>query len=127
MDARAAAKDSASDDTSLFRKLQPHRAPVDKDPLKVNGDKLDVKPLDNNEVIEEISVAGRTKMPVSKPKQSPLAEKKEGLKTEESKKGEPEEDSEITSELNSILKRSPSTLLFSFRVWFYGSLSAADL
>jgi hypothetical protein len=87
MDARAAAKDSASDDTSLFRKLQPHRAPVDKEPLKVNGDKLDVKPLDNNEVIEEISVAGRTKMPVSKPKQSHWRRRKRALRQKNLRRG----------------------------------------
>lgn len=109
MDAHAAAKDSASDDSSLFRKLQPNRTPpVDKEALKANQDKSGASPQDSDQEMEEISIAGRTKMQVPKPKSSvaPVEQKEEPKK----EKTEPEDDPEIRDELNGILKMSPSTL-----------------
>ncbi|KAL1886396.1 60S ribosomal protein L9B [Paecilomyces lecythidis] len=108
MDAHAAAKDSASDDTGLFRKLQPNRVPpVDREALlKVNQDKPAAQ--DGEQETEEISIAGRTKMHVPKPKSSAaVVEQKEEPKKEEEKEPEPEDDPEIRDELNGILKMSP--------------------
>ncbi|KAJ9317263.1 glutaredoxin domain protein [Paecilomyces variotii] len=111
MDAHAAAKDSASDDSSLFRKLQPNRTPpVDKEALKANQDKSGASPQDSDQEMEEISIAGRTKMQVPKPKSSvaPVEQKEEPKK----EKTEPEDDPEIRDELNGILKMSP-IIIFS--------------
>lgn len=101
MDARAAAKRSASDDDGLFQKLQPNRAPADPEVLRSNREKLGLESKDNSQETEEVSVAGRAKM------QKPKA-KKEG---QEHKK-EAGEDAEAEAELNSILKRSP-IIIFS--------------
>ncbi|GAD95853.1 glutaredoxin domain protein [Paecilomyces variotii No. 5] len=115
MDAHAAAKDSASDDSGLFRKLQPNRAqPVDREALnKVNQEKLGAPAAqDSDQEMQEISVAGRAKMQVPKPKPSvAVAEQKEEPKKEE-KEPEPEDDPEIRDELNGILKMSP-IIIFS--------------
>lgn len=109
MDARAAAKRSASDDDGLFQKLQPNRAPADPEVLRSNREKLGLESKDNSQETEEVSVAGRAKM------QKPKA-KKEG---QEHKK-EAGEDAEAEAELNSILKRSPSMPLLVSGVYNIG-------
>lgn len=107
MDARAAARKSASDDSGLFQKLQPNRAPADAEVVRSNREKSGLESKDDNQDTEEVSIAGRTKM------QKPKANKSE------SENKEAQENAEVEAELNTILKRSPSMLLFLFPVLFY--------
>ncbi|KAL2011790.1 hypothetical protein VTN00DRAFT_4508 [Thermoascus crustaceus] len=100
MDARAAAKKSASDDSGLFQKLQPNRAPADAELVRSNREKLGYESKDDNQDTEEVSIAGRTKM------QKPKANKSE------SENKEAQEKAEVEAELNAVLKRSP-IIIFS--------------
>lgn len=84
----------------------------------------DIKAAGEEEV-EEISIAGRKKMPVTKPKQyADVGEKTGKGSSEDPKKesSEDEEDAEAVTELNSILKKSPSTYLSTSLLFLYSVL-----
>lgn len=107
MDRARAAKNAPTNENAHIQKLDSPVA-ADEKVLRVNKDNPDTASNDKSEEMEEIAVAGRTKMQVPKQRedQKPAAETKrpQGADTES------KEDVEAKTELNDILKRSPSML-----------------
>jgi len=111
MDAYEAAKKSSLDEDGLFERLQPIKAPVNDEALRVNKEKVDQVSKDTkNEEAEDISAGGRAKAPVlrTKEEQAKPAQKK----LEKPDKLDDDDDEETKAELNTILKRSP-IIIFS--------------
>ncbi|KAL1986639.1 hypothetical protein VTN96DRAFT_6017 [Rasamsonia emersonii] len=109
MDRARAAKNAPTNENAHIQKLDSPVA-ADEKVLRVNKDNPDTASNDKSEEMEEIAVAGRTKMQVPKQRedQKPAAETKrpQGADTES------KEDVEAKTELNDILKRSP-IIIFS--------------
>lgn len=104
MQAIEAHRNAANEDASSV-KVHPEPEPAAQAP-KPEVPKVDsAKPNDDTEEVEEIPIAGRTKMTVPKNKDNEL-------KKEQKEKPPLEADAhvEAKNELNGILKRSPSTL-----------------
>lgn len=105
----AAAQKSTTNNNAHIQKLDFDAVTPDERVLKGEQETIDNAPKDKAEEMEEISVAGRAKMQVPKQRedQKPAAEPKQPQETD----AESKEDTEAKSELNVILKRSPSMLL----------------
>jgi glutaredoxin len=111
MDAYEAAKKSSLDDDGLFERLQPIKAPVNDEALRVNKENVDQVSKDKDEETEDISAAGRTKVPVVRTKEEQAKPAQKQLEKPD-KPEDDEDDSETKAELNMILKRSP-IIIFS--------------
>lgn len=108
MDRARTAKNAATNENAHIQKLDSAVA-ADEKVLRVNKDKPDTASNDKSEEMEEIAVAGRAKMQVPKLRE----DQKPAVETNRPQRADTEgkEDVEAKTELNDILKRSPSMLL----------------
>lgn len=102
MEARKGAKNPTGENGRLSpQPVQHERKPAEAEIVKPIPQNIEEPKKDDVEM-EEIPIAGRTKMKIPKIKTDPSQESKQ------EQTGETEEYSEAKAELNSILKRSPS-------------------
>ena len=109
MEARKGAKSPTDENGgSSTRPVQPDRKPAEGEIVKPNPQNIEEETNSDKVEMEEIPIAGRIKMEVPKVKSDPSQE------SNQEQTAEMEDYSEVKTELNSILKRSPSMF---FSTW----------